>query len=91
MSPPKQTIDFLNNNIRRGIVNYYDDLDFKNIMDFVQKKVSLAGLEWHLPGPLTLLKRVGEWDHVTYPSLKQGATGWHMNGPTKGGGPGPQL
>ncbi|XP_054948905.1 tetraspanin-15 isoform X2 [Pan paniscus] len=33
-----QTIDFLNDNIRRGIENYYDDLDFKNIMDFVQKK-----------------------------------------------------
>lgn len=24
-------------------MNYYDDLDFKNIMDFVQKKVSQAG------------------------------------------------
>ncbi|KAG8507367.1 Tetraspanin-15 [Galemys pyrenaicus] len=36
------TIDFLNDNIRRGIVNYYDDLDFKNIMDFVQKEVSQA-------------------------------------------------
>ncbi|KAF4018877.1 hypothetical protein G4228_010597 [Cervus hanglu yarkandensis] len=33
-----QTIDFLNDNIRRGIENYYDDLDFKNIMDFVQKE-----------------------------------------------------
>lgn len=32
----------LNKNIRRGIVNYYDDLDFKNIMDFVQKKVRLC-------------------------------------------------
>lgn len=40
MSPSKQTIDFLNDNIRRGIENYYDDLDFKNIMDFVQKEVS---------------------------------------------------
>lgn len=34
-----QTINFLNNNIRRGIENYYDDLDFKNIMDSVQKRV----------------------------------------------------
>ncbi|KAM8762907.1 tetraspanin-15 isoform 2-T2 [Acanthopagrus schlegelii] len=33
-----QTVGLLNKNIRRGIVNYYDDLDFKNIMDFVQKK-----------------------------------------------------
>ncbi|XP_057708889.1 tetraspanin-15 isoform X2 [Corythoichthys intestinalis] len=33
-----QTVDLLNKNIRRGIVNYYDDLDFKNIMDFVQRK-----------------------------------------------------
>lgn len=39
-SAPPQTIDFLNDNIRRGIENYYDDLDFKNIMDFVQKQVS---------------------------------------------------
>ncbi|XP_012579203.1 PREDICTED: tetraspanin-15 isoform X2 [Condylura cristata] len=37
-----QTIDFLNDNIRRGIVNYYDDLDFKNIMDFVQKKTEVV-------------------------------------------------
>ncbi|XP_061621924.1 tetraspanin-15 isoform X4 [Phyllopteryx taeniolatus] len=33
-----QTVDLLNKNIRRGIVNYYDDLDFKNIMDYVQIK-----------------------------------------------------
>lgn len=38
---PLQTVDLVNKNIRRGIVNYYDDLDFKNIMDFVQKKVRL--------------------------------------------------
>lgn len=36
-----QTVELLNKNIRKGIVNYYDDLDFKNIMDFVQKKVRL--------------------------------------------------
>ncbi|XP_036294161.1 tetraspanin-15 isoform X2 [Pipistrellus kuhlii] len=58
------TIDFLNSNIRRGIVNYYDDLDFKNIMDFVQKKFKCCGGEdyrdWsknqyhdcNAPGPL---------------------------------------
>ncbi|TNN52650.1 Tetraspanin-15 [Liparis tanakae] len=33
-----QTLGLLNKNIRKGIVNYYDDLDFKNIMDFVQKR-----------------------------------------------------
>ncbi|RXM32630.1 Tetraspanin-15 [Acipenser ruthenus] len=35
-----QTLEFLNNNIRNGIKNYYDDLDFKNIMDFVQRKTN---------------------------------------------------
>ncbi|KAJ6661578.1 hypothetical protein lerEdw1_013817 [Lerista edwardsae] len=38
-----QTINFLNENIRRGIENYYDDLDFKNIMDFVQKQFKCCG------------------------------------------------
>ncbi|XP_047219936.1 tetraspanin-15 isoform X1 [Girardinichthys multiradiatus] len=38
-----QTKDLLNKNIRKGIVNYYDDLDFKNIMDFVQKKFKCCG------------------------------------------------
>lgn len=38
-----QTVELLNKNIRRGIVNYYDDLDFKNIMDFVQKKFKCCG------------------------------------------------
>ncbi|XP_054627633.1 tetraspanin-15 [Dunckerocampus dactyliophorus] len=38
-----QTVDLLNKNIRRGIVNYYDDLDFKNIMDFVQRKFKCCG------------------------------------------------
>uniref|UniRef100_A0A9L0IJF6 Tetraspanin n=1 Tax=Equus asinus TaxID=9793 RepID=A0A9L0IJF6_EQUAS len=59
-----QTIDFLNDNIRRGIENYYDDLDFKNIMDFVQKEFKCCGGEdyrdWSInqyhdcsaPGPL---------------------------------------
>ncbi|XP_063163601.1 tetraspanin-15 isoform X1 [Candoia aspera] len=39
------TIAFLNENIRRGIENYYDDLDFKNIMDFVQKQFKCCGGE----------------------------------------------
>ncbi|XP_036591711.1 tetraspanin-15 [Trichosurus vulpecula] len=59
-----QTIDFLNDNIRRGIENYYDDLDFKNIMDFVQEQFKCCGGEdykdWAMnqyhdcnaPGPL---------------------------------------
>nr|XP_033798621.1 tetraspanin-15 [Geotrypetes seraphini] len=38
-----QTMDFFNNNIRKGIENYYDDLDFKNIMDFVQKQFKCCG------------------------------------------------
>lgn len=39
-----KTIEFLNENIGRGIQNYYDDLDFKNIMDFVQKEVCCFSL-----------------------------------------------
>ncbi|XP_062850843.1 tetraspanin-15 [Trichomycterus rosablanca] len=38
-----QTVDLLNKNVRKGIVNYYDDLDFKNIMDFVQRKFKCCG------------------------------------------------
>ncbi|XP_053577592.1 tetraspanin-15 isoform X2 [Bombina bombina] len=59
-----QTMEFLNSNIRRGIRNYYDDLDFKNIMDFVQKRFKCCGgesyMDWEknqyhecsAPGPL---------------------------------------
>ncbi|KAM9861090.1 tetraspanin-15 [Aulostomus maculatus] len=59
-----QTVELLNKNIRKGIVNYYDDLDFKNIMDFVQKKFQCCGgqeyTDWAVnmyhncsaPGPL---------------------------------------
>uniref|UniRef100_A0AAZ3SMK2 Tetraspanin-15 n=1 Tax=Oncorhynchus tshawytscha TaxID=74940 RepID=A0AAZ3SMK2_ONCTS len=59
-----QTVDLLNKNIRKGIVNYYDDLDFKNIMDFVQRKFKCCGgqeyKDWEVnmyhnctaPGPL---------------------------------------
>lgn len=39
-----QAQELLNKNIRKGIVNYYDDLDFKNIMDFVQNKVKWSFL-----------------------------------------------
>ncbi|XP_032374855.1 tetraspanin-15 isoform X1 [Etheostoma spectabile] len=59
-----QTLVLLNKNIKKGIVNYYDDLDFKNIMDFVQKKFKCCGgqeyTDWSVnmyhncsaPGPL---------------------------------------
>uniref|UniRef100_A0A674MW83 Tetraspanin n=1 Tax=Takifugu rubripes TaxID=31033 RepID=A0A674MW83_TAKRU len=59
-----QTVELLNKNIRKGIVNYYDDLDFKNIMDFVQQKFKCCGgqeyKDWSVnmyhncsaPGPL---------------------------------------
>ncbi|XP_051504597.1 tetraspanin-15 [Myxocyprinus asiaticus] len=59
-----QTVDLLNKNIRKGMVNYYDDLDFKNIMDFVQKTFKCCGgdeyKDWEVnmyhncsaPGPL---------------------------------------
>ncbi|KAG5831243.1 tetraspanin-15 [Anguilla anguilla] len=59
-----QTVHLLNKNIRKGMVNYYDDLDFKNIMDFVQRKFKCCGgteyLDWQVnmyhncsaPGPL---------------------------------------
>uniref|UniRef100_A0A8C7LHZ4 Tetraspanin n=1 Tax=Oncorhynchus kisutch TaxID=8019 RepID=A0A8C7LHZ4_ONCKI len=60
----KVTVDLLNKNIRKGMVNYYDDLDFKNIMDFVQRKFKCCGgqeyKDWEVnmyhnctaPGPL---------------------------------------
>ncbi|KAG9478228.1 hypothetical protein GDO78_013300 [Eleutherodactylus coqui] len=60
----KATMEFLNKNIRKGIRNYYDDLDFKNIMDFVQKQFKCCGgaeyMDWEkneyhscsAPGPL---------------------------------------
>ncbi|XP_051774005.1 tetraspanin-15 [Ctenopharyngodon idella] len=59
-----QTVDLLNKNIRKGMVNYYDDLDFKNIMDFVQSTFKCCGgkeySDWQVnmyhncsaPGPL---------------------------------------
>ncbi|KAI7805306.1 tetraspanin-15 [Triplophysa rosa] len=59
-----QTVDLLNKNIRKGMVNYYDDLDFKNIMDFFQETFKCCGgneyKDWEVnmyhnctaPGPL---------------------------------------
>ncbi|XP_017159333.1 tetraspanin-15 [Poecilia reticulata] len=40
-----QTLDLVNKNISNGIKIYYDDLDFKNILDFVQKKFKCCGGE----------------------------------------------
>ncbi|XP_078421948.1 tetraspanin-15 isoform X1 [Cetorhinus maximus] len=40
-----KTLDFINENIRKGITHYYDDLDFKNIMDFVQEEFKCCGAE----------------------------------------------
>ncbi|XP_027030860.1 tetraspanin-15 [Tachysurus fulvidraco] len=40
-----RTVDILNKNVRKGMENYYDDLDFKNIMDFVQRKFKCCGGE----------------------------------------------
>ncbi|XP_030074619.1 tetraspanin-15 isoform X3 [Microcaecilia unicolor] len=33
-----KTVALLNNNMQRGIRNYYEDLDFKNIMDYIQRQ-----------------------------------------------------
>lgn len=49
-------MELLNKNIRKGIVNYYDDLDFKNIMDFVQQKVRLH--DWAFSSGLTLINAI---------------------------------
>lgn len=35
----QQTFELFQKNIRQGIKHYYDDLDFKNILDYVQEKV----------------------------------------------------
>lgn len=40
-----QTVGLINKNIKKGILNYYDDLDFKNIMDFVQREFKCCGAE----------------------------------------------
>ncbi|KAJ8286160.1 hypothetical protein GJAV_G00035200 [Gymnothorax javanicus] len=39
----KKTIALFQKSIREGIKHYYDDLDFKNILDFVQEKFSCCG------------------------------------------------
>ncbi|KAJ8379299.1 hypothetical protein SKAU_G00000770 [Synaphobranchus kaupii] len=39
----KKTIALFQNSIREGIKHYYDDLDFKNILDFVQEKFTCCG------------------------------------------------
>ncbi|XP_072521355.1 tetraspanin-15 isoform X2 [Salminus brasiliensis] len=39
----KTTSELFQKNIREGIKHYYDDLDFKNILDYVQEKFSCCG------------------------------------------------
>ncbi|TRZ02124.1 hypothetical protein DNTS_031907, partial [Danionella cerebrum] len=39
----KTTIKLFQKSIREGIKHYYDDLDFKNILDYVQEKFSCCG------------------------------------------------
>ncbi|XP_030647674.1 tetraspanin-15 [Chanos chanos] len=39
----KKTSALFQRSIREGIKHYYDDLDFKNILDFVQEKFSCCG------------------------------------------------
>ncbi|MEQ2309293.1 hypothetical protein AMECASPLE_037104 [Ameca splendens] len=34
----KKTVALFQSTIREGIKHYYDDLDFKNILDYVQQK-----------------------------------------------------
>ncbi|XP_017274117.1 tetraspanin-15 [Kryptolebias marmoratus] len=52
-----QATDLVNKNIKKGIVNYYDDLDFKNIMDYVQKEFECCGG-----------KEFQDWKHNMYHS-----------------------
>lgn len=39
----RKTTELFQKNIREGIKHYYDDLDFKNILDYVQEKFSCCG------------------------------------------------
>ncbi|XP_076848359.1 tetraspanin-15 [Brachyhypopomus gauderio] len=39
----RKTSELFQRNIREGIKHYYDDLDFKNILDYVQQKFSCCG------------------------------------------------
>ncbi|XP_078731393.1 tetraspanin-15-like isoform X3 [Lampetra fluviatilis] len=41
----EQTKAFFSDHVRGGIRNYYDDLDFKNIMDFVQEEFQCCGAD----------------------------------------------
>ncbi|NXY23994.1 TSN15 protein, partial [Atrichornis clamosus] len=41
--PCSQMNEVFHSNIQEGIRHYYDDLDFKNILDFVQEKFSCCG------------------------------------------------
>uniref|UniRef100_UPI00398F6F9B tetraspanin-15 isoform X2 n=1 Tax=Pristiophorus japonicus TaxID=55135 RepID=UPI00398F6F9B len=58
------TLEFINENIRKGIKHYYDDLDFKNIMDFVQEEFKCCGAEDFM-----------DWSTNIYHSCEGRATG----------------
>lgn len=69
-------------------MNYYDDLDFKNIMDFVQKKVTRGA--WGLRGTsrtfvpvLSLCSR--EWSEGLGDQYSPSAGDWPMGGPSNTG------
>lgn len=60
-----QTSSLFHSTIREGIKHYYDDLDFKNILDYVQEKVGGCGL---CSGTRACLKHMrialhGVWDY----------------------------
>lgn len=61
-----KTIEFLNENIGRGIQNYYDDLDFKNIMDFVQKEVCFSVSTQSCPNCYRFIN-ILEVDNIFFP------------------------
>ncbi|XP_061427301.1 tetraspanin-15-like [Lethenteron reissneri] len=41
----EQTKQFFSDHVRGGIRNYYDDLDFKNLMDYVQEEFQCCGAD----------------------------------------------
>ncbi|MGH0172178.1 UNVERIFIED_CONTAM: hypothetical protein FKN15_062681 [Acipenser sinensis] len=71
------TSSVFQSSIREGIKHYYDDLDFKNILDFVQEKElkDTPKLVTYTLGLITLAVKpgMGETSGVLFPSL------WHTN------------
>lgn len=71
---PPQTSALFQSSIREGIKHYYDDLDFKNILDYVQQKVArtdaLAVLAAAALVALVLPFSAVLLDSLTHPSLE---------------------